>query len=298
MRVGVTGSTGLIGTALVEELRRRGDQVITFSRSATSPAPDVVRWDPSRNFISHDDLASAGHFDAVVHLAGAGIGDKRWNNARKREILASRTVSTELLARELLGKVDVFASGSAIGIYGSRGDEILSEDSTHGTDFLAEVCKEWERAAEALVASGVAVSFLRTGIVQSTRGGALAKQLPLFRFGLGGRLSTGKQWLSPISLQDEIRAILWILDNKLTGPFNLVAPEPLTNRDFTRILARALHRPALFPAPALALKVALGPELASSLLLASQRVLPNALLESGFSYNSPSFSSILSELGL
>jgi len=298
MRVGVTGSTGLIGTALVEELRRRGDQVITFSRSATSPAPDVVRWDPSRNFISHDDLASAGHFDAVVHLAGAGIGDKRWNNARKREILASRTVSTELLARELLGKVDVFASGSAIGIYGSRGDEILSEDSTHGTDFLAEVCKEWERAAEALVASGVAVSFLRTGIVQSTRGGALAKQLPLFRFGLGGRLSTGKQWLSPISLHDEIRAILWILDNKLTGPFNLVAPEPLTNRDFTRILARALHRPALFPAPALALKVALGPELASSLLLASQRVLPNALLESGFSYNSPSFSSILSELGL
>jgi len=298
MRVGVTGSSGLIGTALVEELRRRGDQVITFSRSATSPAPDVVRWDPSRNFISHDDLASAGHFDAVVHLAGAGIGDKRWNNARKREILASRTVSTELLARELLGKVDVFASGSAIGIYGSRGDEILSEDSTHGTDFLAEVCKEWERAAEALVASGVAVSFLRTGIVQSTRGGALAKQLPLFRFGLGGRLSTGKQWLSPISLHDEIRAILWILDNKLTGPFNLVAPEPLTNRDFTRILARALHRPALFPAPALALKVALGPELASSLLLASQRVLPNALLESGFSYNSPSFSSILSELGL
>jgi uncharacterized protein len=296
MRVGITGSSGLIGTALVKELRSRGDQVVIFSRNTHSAGNDVIRWNPAEGTINRDDLDKVGHFDAVVHLAGAGIGDKRWSHGRKNEILWSRTKSTQLLAKELVGGVSTFACGSAIGYYGSRDNERLNEESTHGDGFLSEVCVEWEKAAEPLRGAGVALSYLRTGIVQSEDGGALAKQLPLFKLGLGGKLGSGKQWLSPISLQDEVRAIIWIVDNKMTGPFNLVAPEPLTNSDFTKELARFLHRPAFASAPEIALKMALGTELAESLLLASQRVVPTRLLESGFSFHSPNFQAILKEV--
>lgn len=296
MRVGVTGSSGFIGTALVEALRERGDVVVVFVRPTGPPgAKEAVRWDPSRQLIDEGDLRRVGGFDAVVHLAGAGIADRRWTEARKREILLSRTSSTSLLVHALQSTgTDVLASGSAIGYYGSRGDEVLHEASGQGNDFLADVCRAWEVAALELAAHGSTVALLRTGIVMSRHGGALKKQLPLFRLGLGGALSTGQQWLSPISLRDEIRAILWILDQRIAGPVNLVCPEPLKNSDFTKLLAHEVHRPALARVPALALKIALGSDLATEAVLASQRVLPRILTETGFSFEDPTPKSIIS----
>jgi uncharacterized protein (TIGR01777 family) len=176
-------------------------------------------------------------------------------------------------------------SGSAIGYYGSRGDDILDEASLAGTDFLATLCVEWEEAANSLVATGATVSFLRTGIVLTQKGGALKKQLPLFRWGVGGALGTGHQWMSPISLDDEVRAILYSLDHKLTGPLNLVCPTPLTNAQFTRALASQLRRPAFFRVPPIALNLVLGSELVNEAILASQRIVPTRLLESGFVFH-------------
>jgi hypothetical protein len=296
MQVGVTGSSGFIGTALVEALRERGDDVVRFVRTTQpSGTRDTVRWDPSRQLIDEADLRRVGGFDAVVHLAGAGIADKRWTEARKREILLSRTSSTSLVVHALQSTgTAVLASGSAIGYYGSRGDEVLDEASGQGNDFLAEVCRAWEDAALGLAAHGSTVALLRTGIVMSRHGGALKKQLPLFRLGLGGALSTGQQWLSPISLRDEIRAILWIIDQRIAGPVNLVSPEPLKNRDFTRVLAHELHRPALARVPAFALKIALGSDLVTGAVLVSQRVLPRILGETGFSFEEPTAESIIS----
>jgi uncharacterized protein (TIGR01777 family) len=297
MRVGVTGSSGFIGSALVEALNERGDEVVRFVRP-TSGEHDghVIRWDPSTGVVDDDDLRRAGGFDAVVNLAGTGIADRRWTTARKQEILTSRIASTSLLVQAITSTdagTPVLASGSAIGYYGSRGGEVLDESSTRGEDFLAEVCVLWEQAARPLEAQGASVSYLRTGIVMSARGGALKKQLPLFRLGLGGRLSSGRQWLSPISLLDEVRAILWIIDHKVRGPVNLVAPSPLTNAAFTKALARQLRRPALAPVPALALELVLGRELASGAVLASQRIKPTALANSGFAFDHPDASSML-----
>jgi uncharacterized protein (TIGR01777 family) len=189
----------------------------------------------------------------------------------------------------------IVASGSAIGIYGSCDDDLLDESSLPGDDFLAEVCREWEKATLPIEEAGIAVAHLRTGIVVSTKGGALKRQLPLFRFGLGGRLASGRQWLSPISLRDEVRAILWILDERLTGPVNLVSPMPLRNKDFTKLLAQTVHRPALLWVPARALKIVLGKELTTGAVLASQRVIPMALLKSGFHFDNPGPTSILRE---
>lgn len=297
MRVGVTGATGLIGSAVAEALAARGDDVIRFVRPDTTPGSGLVaRWDPARHLIDEGDLRRIGGLDAVVHLAGAGIADRRWTPARKREILSSRTDSTALLVETLHsmpGGTPMLACGSAIGYYGSRGDELLDESSEHGADFLAGVCRAWEDATAPLVASGATVARLRTGIVMSTDGGALARQLPLFRLGLGGKLGSGRQWLSPISLRDEVRAILWTIDRRLSGPVNLVAPEPLTNRDFTTVLGRLLHRPTFASVPVSALKIALGAELAVGAVLASQRVIPAALLENGFAFDHPEASSIL-----
>jgi hypothetical protein len=189
----------------------------------------------------------------------------------------------------------VLASGSAIGYYGSRGEESLTEASAPGDDFLATVCVEWENAANVAVKSGTPVAILRTGIVMDKSGGALKKQLLVFRLGLGGKLGSGAQWLSPISLNDEIRAILWVLDNKLSGPFNLTSPKPLRNIDFTRQLGDALHRPTIVTAPAFALRIALGREMADEVLLTSQKVLPEALLESGFIFNDSESASMLQQ---
>jgi uncharacterized protein len=288
VRVGVTGASGLIGTSLVEALRERGDDVITFRRPTShGPSANIVRWDPAHALLDEDDLRRAGGFDVIVNLAGAGIGDRRWLKERKSEILSSRVLTTSLLDQVINhtnSGVELLVSASAIGWYGSRGDELLDESSTRGVGFLADVCDAWENAALALTASGTNVARVRSGIVLSARGGALKKQLPLFRAGLGGRLGSGLQWLSPISLVDEVAALLWVVDRRLDGPINLVAPTPLTNRSFTHDLAASLHRPGVLAVPAPALRVALGREMADELLLASQRVVPTRLLASGFSF--------------
>lgn len=296
MRIGITGGSGLIGGALICALEARGDTVIRFVRpDSSSNSNEAVRWDPSRDLVDEGDLRRVAGFDAVVHLAGAGIADKRWSSQRKQEIMASRVRSTKLLV-SALSRVDtaILASGSAIGVYGSRGDQILDESSPRGSDFLASVCANWEDATQGLEEKGATVAHLRTGIVMSCEGGALKKQLPLFRLGLGGALATGQQWLSPISITDEVRAIIWVIDQKLSGPVNLTAPEPVRNLEFTKVLAQEIHRPAFFRVPATALKIALGTELASEAVLASQRVIPKVLEESGFSFANPTIRDIIS----
>jgi hypothetical protein len=297
MRIGMTGSSGLIGAALGAAARERGDEVVRFIRPTSKlSGKAVIRWDPSTDSVDDADLKKIGGLDAVVHLAGAGIADRRWSDERKKEILESRTRSTRLLASAIAalpGGCPVVASGSAIGYYGSRGEEVLDETSNPGSDFLADVCVQWEQAASEFVGLGAKVAFLRTGIVMSPRGGALKRQLSLFRLGLGGPLSTGRQWLSPISLHDEVRAILWTLDHAIEGPVNLTSPDPITNADFTRILARQLHRPGIARVPAFALKLALGAQLATDAVLASQRVMPSRLLESGFLFDQNDTTSIV-----
>ncbi len=297
MRVGVTGSSGFIGTTLVSALTQRGDDVIRFVRPSTSIGQGLsVRWDPWRGVVDDGDLARAGGFDAFVNLAGAGIGDRRWTERRQAEIRISRVNATTLLTKILSesSSSTFLASGSAIGVYGSRGDEVLDESSTRGDDFLARVCTEWEDATSPLSDAGVPVAHLRSGIVMSRRGGALKRQLPLFRAGLGGCLGTGAQWVSPISLRDEVRAIMFLIDNRLSGPFNLVAPAALTNRSLTTALSRELHRPARLRTPSAVLRLVLGRDLVDGAVLASQRVSPTALVQSGFEFESPNIESILS----
>ena len=297
MRIGLTGASGLIGRATTQALTERGDTVVTFVRPAGGAATgETIRWDPAANDLDDDDLRRVGGLDAIVHLAGAGIGDRRWSDERKDLILQSRLASTALVVRaieSLASGVGVLASGSAIGIYGSRGSELLDETSTHGSDFLASVCRAWEDAAQPAADSGTVVTTLRTGIVMSARGGALKRQLPLFKLGLGGVLGDGRQWISPISLVDEVRAILSIIDQPEAGPVNLSAPDPVTNRAFTRALAHALGRPAMLRVPAVALALALGPELAHEAVLASQRVQPAKLINRGFRFAHPTTPELL-----
>jgi hypothetical protein len=300
MRVGITGASGLIGGALTQTLRQRGDVVIPFVRP-NSPTTDglQIRWNPMKDDADERDIAEVGGLDAVVNLAGTGIADKRWSESRKKEILESRVKSTALLARilpTLSSPPAILASGSAIGFYGSKGDQVLDENSPVGTDFLADVCQQWEQATQALSGTSTGVAFLRTGIVQSERGGSLKKQLPLFRFGVGGSLGSGKQWLSPISLNDEIRAILFIIEHAHTGPFNLVCPHPLQNKTFTKELAKILRRPAILPVPSLALSLVLGGELVKEAVLASQRVMPSRLLELGFAFGESTNEEILTSI--
>jgi hypothetical protein len=288
VRVGVTGSNGLVGRALVASLRERGDTVVPFVRPTTEERPSPsVRWDPAHDLIDVDDLRSVGGLDVVVHLAGSGIGDRRWTSMRKAEIVRSRVEGTSLLARsfvELPDGVGFFASASAIGWYGNRGDEVLDERSPRGEGFLSDVCVEWEHATESASATSTPVAHLRSGIVVSASGGAFKKQLPLFRVGLGAYFASGHQWMSPISMVDEVRAILWIIDHRLEGALNLVAPEPTTNRRFSEDIGAALHRPVKLRVPRVALSNLFGPEMADELLLISQRVVPTRLLESGFEY--------------
>ena len=290
MKVMISGATGLIGSALSAALVERGDEVVTLVRpDGRAATGTTVSWSPSERSINMAALNDLGAIDAVVHLAGAGIADKRWTEERKAEIRDSRVDGTATLATaaaEMTTKPSVFVCGSAIGWYGSRGDEILDERSTAGDGFLAEVCVAWEDAAQPAVDAGIRTVMARTGIVLSADGGALAKQLPLFRAGVGGRLGPGSQWTSWISLVDEVRALLALIDDPgFSGPVNLTAPEPVRNVDFTKALGRAVHRPTLLPVPPLALKVALGSELVDEALLASQRVLPAELEARGFAFS-------------
>ena len=298
MRVGVTGASGLIGEALTQSLEQRGDTVVRFVRPSTTHSPGpTIHWDPSRSLVDESELRALGRLDAVVNLAGVGIGDRRWAARHKQVILSSRVQSTALLARvaQSLGEgLGLVLSASAVGWYGDRGDEQLDESASAGRGFLAEVCRAWEEATQPVSDLGVPVAHLRTGIVLSARAGALARQLPMFRVGLGATVGSGRQWMSPIALSDEVRAIEWVLDRGLTGPINLVAPAPVTNTTFTRLLASALHRPSFLRVPKVAVRVALGREMADELLLASQRAVPRRLLESGFEFLSPDAAAALS----
>ncbi|MDE3065277.1 MAG: TIGR01777 family oxidoreductase [Acidobacteriota bacterium] len=293
MRVGVTGASGLIGSALVEALLARGDDVVRFTRGPSSD-PGHVAWDPERGWVDRVALASAGPLDAVVNLAGVGIGDRRWSVARKAAIVNSRVAATAALCDALaaVGPPASLVSGSAVGYYGSREDDVLDESSRGGQDFLAALCARWEEVAGALRSGSTAVALARSGIVMSAAGGALAKQLPLFRAGLGGRLGSGRQWVSPVSRRDEVRALLFAIDRRLDGPINVVAPLPVTNAQLTTALAHRLHRPGVVRVPRAALRLVLG-ELADGAVLASQRATPRVLLGEGFTFLDADLEAIL-----
>ncbi len=288
-RIAITGASGLIGTALVGHLRSEGHTVQRLVRRVPI-SPDEVQWNPQAGTVDLDALRGV---DAIIHLAGAGVGDKRWTKKYKAEILNSRLLGTTAIAsavNEL--KPSVFISSSAIGWYGETGNRAVSETDRAGDDFLATVCREWEAAAD--IAEGVRTVKIRTGLVLDPTGGALGRMLPLFRFGLGGKLGSGNQWWSWITLHDHIRAICHLLESNLSGAVNLTSPNPVTNQEFTAALARALHRPALFPAPAFALKLALGGF--STEILGSKKVLPTALVDDGFEFAYPNVVNALNAL--
>ena len=294
MKIVISGASGLIGTQLVTTLKSSGHEVVQLVRR-TAGAGQIM-WDPKSGKL---DPASLEGCDAVIHLSGAGIGDKRWSDAYRREILVSRTATTLLLANTIASlqrKPSVFLSGSAIGIYGARGDEQLTETSAHGTGFLADVCEQWEAAAKPAIDAGVRTVFLRTGIVLSPKGGALKKLLPLFRLGVGGKFGNGKQWQSWISMDDEVASIIHLLTANVSGAVNLTAPQPVTNAEFTKVLARVVNRPAIVPVPTFAPKILLGGELADALLFTGQRVMPQALTASGYVFKHSTLESALRSL--
>ena len=293
MRVLIAGSSGVIGQALVEALAGRGDEVVRLLRPQ-SPGRGVA-WDPVVGTIEAQALEG---FDAVVNLAGRSIGDKRWTKAEKQRLWDSRVESTGLLAGAIAAlerPPAVVVNASAVGYYGDGGGSILTEASTPGSGFLADLCFAWEAATAPAARAGIRVVHLRSGIVLSVAGGALGRLLAPFgpgwlspfRWGLGGPVGDGGQWWSWISLHDEVQAILHALDTEIAGPVNLVAPNPVTNRDFTRALGRVLHRPTFIPIPGFALRLILGSELADALVLEGQRATPGVLLESGFEFEHP-----------
>jgi uncharacterized protein len=296
MLVAVTGSTGLIGSALVRRLSDEGHEVLRLTRGEPT-GPGQARWDPAGGTIDAAGLAKA---DAVVHLAGRSIADTlRWTRRARREILGSRVQGTALLARTLagLGGPGVLVCASGVDYYGDRGDEALTEASSSGGGFLAEVCRQWEAAAEPARAAGLRVVHLRTGPVQTPAGGILARQLPLFRLGLGGRLGSGRQWWSWIALDDVVGIYRHaLLDERAAGPLNATAPNPVTNAEHAAALARVLGRPAFLHVPAFAPRLALGRQLADELLFSSKRAYPAATEASGYVFRHPELEPTLRHL--
>lgn len=291
----VGGASGLIGTALVAALEQHGRHVRrlvrpgaqTRAQAGPRTGPDTIAWDPAAGTIDAGALEGAG---AVVNLAGKAVGPHRWTDAHETEVLESRTRSTSLLARTIAGLAhppSVLVNASASGYYGNRGDEVLTEESPSGAGFLAEVCRAWEAATVPASEAGIRVAMLRTGLVLSAAGGALGRMLPLFKLGLGGRIGPGTQWWSWIDLEDEIGAIVHLLTTEgAAGPFNLAAPNPVTNAEFTALLAKALGRPAALAVPKIVLRTALG-GFADEALLSSQRLQPQKLIDSGYQFLSP-----------
>ena len=280
MRIAITGSTGLIGSALSTRLSDDGHDVVPVVRS--TPSDGEIGWSVDENRI--EDGAFDG-IDAVVHLAGAPIGGSRWTEEYKREIMQSRTVGTAIVAQAVNDAErppTVLLSGSAMGYYGSSRTETFDETSPKGDGFLADVCEAWEAAAAPARIDGTRVAFLRTGIVLSQDGGALKKQLPLFKFGLGGKMGDGQQWQSWISIDDEVGAIVHLLTSDVSGPVNLTAPNPVTNATFTDTLGDVLNRPTILPIPKFGPKLLLGEELAENLLFTGQKVVPTVLEADGF----------------
>lgn len=306
MRILVSGSSGMVGTALVEALQRDGHTVCRLLRPQSARRQAVpehggrqaidVRWDP---VVGDFDAAAAEGAEAVVHLAGASIAEGRWNDARKRILYSSRVDATRHLVSalsKLSRPPQEFVSASAIGYYGDRGEEELTEQSPPGNDFLAALARDWETEAARAEQLGTRTAILRFGVILSPHGGALPRMLPLFRLGLGGRLGSGKQWMSWLTLAEAVGIIRFALQNaRVRGPLNAVAPYSVRNAEFTATLGRVLRRPTLFPAPAMALRLALG-EMAEALLLSSQRVLPRRLQELSYSFQQPELERALSVL--
>jgi uncharacterized protein len=297
MRVAVSGSTGLVGSEVVAFLSAGGHEVVRLVRRAPAPGERAVRWDPEKGEV---DAAGLDGLDAVVHLAGESIASRRWNAARKAAIRDSRVNGTRLLCdalSTLARPPKTLVSASAVGIYGDRGEEPLTEASSPGTGFLAEVCREWEAASAPAARKGIRVVSLRIGMVLAPKGGALARMLPLFRAGLGGVIGGGRQYISWVALDDLPGIVLHVLERgDLGGPVNTVAPRPATNREFTEALGKAVSRPTPLPVPAFALRLAVGGEMADSLLLASARVVPRRLVETGYKFRYPELGGALHHL--
>lgn len=295
MRVAITGSSGLIGTALAAHLAAGGHEVLRLRRGAASAAAGAgpAAWDPAAGWIAPGALAGC---DAVVHLAGASIGEGRWSARRRRELRASRIDATRLLVAHLETlpqRPAVLVCASAVGYYGDRGDAVLDESAAAGSGFLADLVRDWEAEARRAERLGVRVALPRFGVVLARHGGALPRMLLPFRFGLGGRLGSGRQWMPWVTLEDTVRAIAFALaEPALAGAFNVTAPQPVTNAEVTRALGRQLHRPALMPVPRFALRLALG-EAADELLLSSTRAVPSRLLAAGFAFTHPDLAGAL-----
>ena len=283
MRIGITGASGLIGSALTTHLQQQGHETLAFVRREPRSTSEIS-WQPGTDL----DPGRLSGLDAIVHLAGAGVGDKRWTDSYKEVIRSSRVDGTKTIARAMAAADDgprVLVSGSAIGYYGDTGDRLTDETGPQGDGFLAGVVRDWEAAAAPAVEAGVRVAFARTGLVVSSDGGAWQRLFPIFRAGLGGKLGSGKQYWSAISLTDEVRALTWLLNNDVEGPVNLVGPHPVTNAEVTRVMGEVLGRPTILPVPAFALKAVLG-EFAED-TLASQRIDPAVLRSNGFTWLQP-----------
>jgi uncharacterized protein (TIGR01777 family) len=283
MKILLSGSHGLVGKALITELTKDGHQIVSLVRHKTD-ANSEIEWHPNQGSIDSERLSG---FDVVIHLAGESIASGRWTDEKKRKIRESRVNGTTLLSEALARSSKpphTFISASAIGYYGNRGDELLTETSAAGNDFLAEVCVAWERATGAAEAKGIRTVHARFGIILDQDGGALAKMLTPFRMGVGGRIGDGKQWMSWIALADVITGLKLVVDNtSISGPVNFVAPNPVTNGEFTSTLGDVLSRPTLFPMPSFAARLAFG-EMADALLLSSAKVEPKRLKESGYRF--------------
>jgi len=284
MKILISGGSGLIGTATSAALQGDGHSVIRLVRPGKGANAGDVQWDPMRATV---DVAGLEGLDVVIHLSGAGIADGRWTEARKQILRSSRIDTTRVLVdslSRLKQKPRVLIVASAIGYYGNRGDEILTESSAIGTDFLALLCRDWEAEASRAAAMGIRTVMLRFGVVLSGKGGALPKMLAPFKLGVGGRLGSGQQWMSWIAIEDVLGIIRHaIAHEQVSGPVNLVAPNPVRNEEFTRLLAGMLHRPAIFPAPAFVLRLAMG-EMADAVLLSSDRVKPEKMLAAGYKF--------------
>ena len=283
MRIGITGASGLIGSALTTHLQQQGHETLAFVRREPRSTSEIS-WQPGTDL----DPGRLSGLDAIVHLAGAGVGDKRWTDSYKEVIRSSRVDGTQTIARAMAAADDgprVLVSGSAIGYYGDTGDRLTDETGPQGDGFLAGVVRDWEAAAAPAVDAGVRVTFARTGLVVSSDGGAWQRLFPIFRAGLGGKLGSGKQYWSTISLTDEVRALTWLINNDVGGPVNLVGPHPVTNAEVTRVMGEVLGRPTILPVPGFALKAVLG-EFAED-TLASQRIDPAVLRSHGFTWLQP-----------
>lgn len=289
----VSGASGLVGSALVPFLERGGHRVLRLVRRQTQNANEL-RWTPSAHLFDERQLTGV---DVIVNLAGEPIG-RRWTTARRRRIRESRVAGTDAIVEAITKtrRPITLINASAVGFYGDAGDRVLEETREHGRGFLAEICRQWETAAKAAGKHGARVVMIRSGLVLSPTGGALEKMLLPFRFGVGGRLGSGRQWTSWIALPDMVRAIAWLIDHpRVAGPVNMTSPNPVTNAQLTRAIGRAVHRPAIFPVPAIALRMVFG-EMADETLLASQRAVPTVLLKSGFEFETPTIESALASM--